>query len=242
MNTAFNKVLYEAQQSNEAQQKKHFPILSLHVAGLHLPDEVKLRLVHGMVLDAPPDPKYKDVNVAIQANQIDAGLSQEKRVDKLVRLALWCLVYYPGQPIHIHVFLTWAGERTAARSQKTEDFTKDYPKYREAIEKLGLECVTLLTQHWRMSAPDTTCDAFRLSVSGNDYQTKVVRAKNAHIKKLEHLIKVVDPSRCRAESVSDPELRASLLDVQKTMKLLQANPALRKLLLGSGDVKKKKGG
>jgi hypothetical protein len=226
--------------SSTAKRNQNFEVLSRHVAELALPHETKLRLV-GMVIDAPPHEEYDNVNDAIHGGQIMPGMADEKRALKLVRLALWALVYFPGQPILIHRFLCWStGERIGAESPKVEQFTKDYPKLKTAVDNLELRCVGLLTQRKVGSRPET-CNAFRLTCSGNDYTIRISRAERSVQMKIETLLQVSDPARCLPTDCSDPEARQKLINTQKNMQLLTASNTLGKFLrLNSGDKRKAK--
>jgi len=218
------------------------------VERLSLPMEAKIRLVD--IVRDPPGGSYlrvteEGVSVgvvdALVNMEIDSGLSREKAVYKVLRLAPWALVYYPGQEIPSFRAVQWfSPDRVQENSQAVDTFQRNVlSKVAAMIRDLKIPNVSLVTTRKR-SAPNTV-KGFRLTFDGDDYLTRVVSRANDKVgKSIKQFIEAVSPDRILPEHLKDTSAQRVLTEAQEQRgaimegRLLEGFSPMKERLLSTG--------
>jgi hypothetical protein len=183
---------------------------------LRLPVESQAKLLETVKELPPGSPTVRE---ALAKREIDPGQSIEHDVLKATRLALWALLYYPGQTISYQAFLSWKNGRIVQPgSTEIALFRKHNNKLREQIKKLGMPCVGWLTERETVKNPQKV-DGFRLTTSGDDYANSLLpqnkkRLKNASVRFTSDL----DPTCIPLDSIEDPMLKRQVRHDQEIVK------------------------
>lgn len=190
---------------------------------LDLPEETKCELALN-VKDSPPPESIKTIQEAMQKQAIAPGYSTEYTGFKAARLALWALVYFPGQVIQYHQYLRWAtGQSCIEGSDDVKKWRRDHAsKMRKYVHDMQMPSVDVIKTS--KTTDPSTVDGFRATTDPVDYLVHVpCRIKTQINRKLrQHGVSVSD-ERIRLEDVHDPLWRNFLEQEKGAVRQLAAN-------------------
>lgn len=153
-------------------------------------------------------------------------------LQKALSWAVYGALFYPGQFIPFHRFLSCAMGRPCKEFDDMVTIYRrnDGKKIRKRVTQLGVRSVEYVTQEMRASDPSTV-SGFRVTFSPEDYMRNVVkRSERIAATKLKNFSAAVADNRIRITDLSDEILKNELKKSQELSLQIQKSNIIGKLL------------
>jgi hypothetical protein len=206
--------------------------LMLAVNQLSLPDEVKPKLMD-LVIDDPPPASCVHIGDVLAHKVLKLSVDpNESETQRHLRVCFYALVFFPGEWIADHHYLSWRyGRKINPGADEVVAFRRNQRKHTEKqLKEYGLANVAFIRLN--ATAVSTTTSGFRLTCSASDHLEKVNRRDRHKAEAIiVRLTANLSPDRIQQCHLSDPAQKAELAEMQAAVKELEANQTITRGLL-----------
>lgn len=207
-------------------------------------DDIKLNLIKFLRFE-PVGGGYQNITEALIRREIvrddlpeflpTKDINSGATARNALRVLLWALVYYPGQSVIDHIFLTWKeGDLVTAKSERAQTFRRNEGKRIQALldnlktRNLGLVFTTIRDR----TTENVGARGFRLTRSAEEYLRVIrPRAERRAANGLEKYVAAMGDEKIVASDVAhDETLVESVNHAKKTIEKIGSSKITQLLI------------